>query len=47
MEWVELVRYGVKYCDKTSFLDDEQERCTGASACCLDQPKNEKLSPIG
>lgn len=36
------MRCGVKYCDKTSFLDDEWKRCTGASACCWERPKNGK-----
>lgn len=44
-----LIRLNVKYDGntliKTSFFDYEWDRCTGASACCLERAKNEKSAP--
>ena len=36
-----------KYYVKTLFLEDEWERCTGGSSCCLNYLKNGKYPPLG
>lgn len=42
-----MVKYNDDALIKTSFLDYEQERCTGCSACCLNHLKNGKYPPLG